>query len=411
MRVLLISRCPPYPLHLGDRLIIYHLARQLSAMGVEIDLLAFAELASDWSPSEQRQYDSYFHDVVLFSAQHRPTPELLRRALIPVARYPEQAEHAFAPEMWREIERRVAKYDYDVVHLFGGIHVYEFWKALGDLPTIITPYESYTLYTQRQLKRGASNWREAITQRLQTIAARQFERWMFSPYAVTTVVSDVDRAVLLAINPDLRVETIPNGVDHNHFRQIKPVERNPYQILFVGNYEYAPNRDAALWLAQDIYPLVRQTISDAQLWLVGNAPPPEMQALASDTIHVTGRVPDVRPYLHEAGVFVCPLRLGAGIKNKVLEALAAGCPVVATPLSVEGIHVSDGESVLLGDNAAALATQTINLMQNHNLAAMISANGKQIVLNQYSWGEVANRYFGLYQELVKQLGLPAHRAL
>jgi polysaccharide biosynthesis protein PslH len=398
MRVLMISRCPPYPLHLGDRLIVYHLARELSDRGVQIDLLAFAETAADWSLSSQQHYTGYFHDVMLFDTQRRPTSELLRRALFPAARFPAKAEDAFAPELWREIERRLATTTYDLVHLFGGVQVYEFERSTNDLNTIITPYESYSLYTRRVVQRGGGGLFQRIANRVSHMAAHHFERWMFSPYNVVTVVSARDRDELHSLNPALRVEVIPNGVDLARF-PLRQRQREAARLLFVGNYDYPPNYDAAYWLATEILPRVREQVPGASLWLVGHNPPPDLLALQSDHVEVTGRVDDVRPYYTEATVFVCPLRMGAGIKNKVLEALASGCPVVATPLSVDGISVADGESVLLGSTTAALAAQAVRVITQPPLQADLRATGRQVVVSGYSWRGVADRYLALYREL------------
>ncbi len=155
--------------------------------------------------------------------------------------------------------------------------------------------------------------------------ARSFETWMFNPYRRVIVVSERDRDELQTLNPALPVDVIPNGVDLETF-QPSDQPRTPNTLLFTGNYEYAPNVDAALRLARDIFPQVQAQIPDAKLWLVGSSPPPEVQALASEAITVTGYVPDMQTYLHQAAVFVSPLRLGAGIKNKVLEALGAALP-------------------------------------------------------------------------------------
>src|SRR6185503_17760344 len=114
------------------------------------------------------------------------------------------------------------------------------------------------------------------------------------------------------------------------------------------------NVDAAIRLATEIFPAVQARVPQVRLWLVGNAPPPALSAVANDSIRVTGRVPDVRPYLARASAFVSPLRLGAGIKNKVLEALAMGCPVIATPISLDGIAVRDAQEALVADGHAMI---------------------------------------------------------
>lgn len=399
MNILMISRCPPYPLHLGDRLIIYHLARELNAVGVTLDLLAFAESAADHSLSQQQPYTGYFRHVQLIDATPRPAPELARRALIPAARFPTAAPGAFSPQMWEMIAAHVAANDYDAVHLFGGIQVYEFHEPLAGLPTVITPYESYSLYTQRLLAQTAT-LRDRLSARFMHMAAQHFERWMFEPYDAVTVVSEPDAAELQRLDPSIDVRVIPNGVALSRFIHLRR-EPRPNHIMFLGNYEYAPNLDAALWLATEILPRVRAQIPEAHLQLVGNAPPPELTALTSAHIEVTGRVPDVRPYYANAAVFVCPLRFGAGIKNKVLEALAMGCPVVATPLSIEGIRVSDGESVLLAQLADDLAAQVVRLLTDNTIAGQLGKAGRRVVAQSYSWQSVAARYQQLYTEVAR----------
>jgi glycosyltransferase involved in cell wall biosynthesis len=427
MRILLISRCPPWPLYLGDRLIVYHLAEELEARRHRIDLLAYANRPEDWN--EQGSYYYRFEQVELFAEPPRSPLSYLKRALLPPARWPRRAEDSWSPDLWRAIQRRLDTEHYDVIHLFGGILVYEFYHALRGLPALITPYESYSLYLRRAveaftlphpnpfprvergitpanspplhpMKRGKGSEvipRLSLTAQLKM--AQHFERWMFEPYRRVVVVSDRDRDELLHLNPALPVEVIPNGIDLYEFRFRQTRLKAP-ALLFVGNYEYAPNVDAALRLATDIFPAVKQRVPTARLWLVGNAPPPELRALASDDVRVTGRVPDVKPYLARAAAFVTPLRLGAGIKNKVLEALAVGCPVVATPLSVDGIAVQHGHDALVADGGG-LADAVVRLLENPDLAQTLAANGRKLIEAQYSWDRVAERYEQLYQSILK----------
>ncbi len=405
MKILLISRCPPYPLYLGDRLIVYHLGQELEGRRHEIDLLAFAEQPSDWT--EQRHYEGSFHDIELIDAPKRSALSYARRQLAPFTRFPRWAGQSSSPVMWEAIVQRLAQEQYDVVQLFGGVQVYEFKGALGNLPTVITPYESYSLYLRRALDRAVT-LRERLSLAAQGLIARGFESWMFAPYDRTVVVSPPDRAALLALNPKLRVEVIPNGVDLIEFKA-RPTERSESLLLFVGNYEYAPNVDAALRLATELLPRVRQRVPEVKLYLVGNAPPPELLALVSESITVTGRVPDVRPYLARAAAFVSPLRLGAGIKNKVLEALAMGCPVVATPLSVDGIAVTDGHDALIADNDG-LIDATLRVLQDADLRQKLSANARILIEAQYSWMRVGQMYEALYEQVIAEHSTSSQRS-
>ena len=152
---------------------------------------------------------------------------------------------------------------------------------------------------------------------------------MFTPYDRAVVISAADRTMLRKLQPALSIDVIPNGIELERFAP-RHSGRDAATLLFVGNYEYPPNQDAVRVLVEQVLPQVRATLPQARLQLVGVNPPDWMRALANDHIEVTGPVPDVMPFLAQATVFVCPLRIGAGLKNKVLEALAMGAPVVAT---------------------------------------------------------------------------------
>ncbi|MCB9453993.1 MAG: glycosyltransferase [Anaerolineaceae bacterium] len=396
-RILLISRCPPYPLHLGDRLIVYHLASELDWRGHTIDLLAFADRPEDYD--EIHHYDMYFGSVELIPEPGRSQAAYLRRALLPGARWPRAAAESWSPPMWEAIRRQLATHTYDLVHLFGGIQVYEFFHALGDVPALITPYESYSLYLRRALDSAldVTSW---ATVYLQLQMARRFESWMFTRYRRVVVLAERDRRELLDIHPHLPVQVIPNGVDLYYFTFRRPfVRHHAPALLFVGNYEYAPNLDAALRLAKEILPAVQRQIPGIKLWLVGNNPPPELQALAGESVKVTGRVPDVRPYLARAAAFISPLRLGAGLKNKILEALAVGCPVIATPLSLDGIAVRDGQDVLIAHDDSQMIVAILRLLTDPALQTTLAHNGRCVVEQRYSWWRVAEQYEELYDSI------------
>src|SRR5690606_6126254 len=170
--ILLISRCPPYPIHLGDRLIIWHLARELTRRDYTIDLLAFANRPEDHG--EIDHYRPYFRHITLID---EPRRGYLRRLMLPGARFPRTAQPAWSPAMWQAIAQHVRQYRYDVAHLFGGVQVYEFRHALAGLPALIVPYESYSLYLKRALETRSAA--AALMLRLQRMIARQYEAWMF----------------------------------------------------------------------------------------------------------------------------------------------------------------------------------------------------------------------------------------
>ncbi|MCY4144969.1 MAG: glycosyltransferase family 4 protein [Chloroflexi bacterium] len=384
--ILLISRCPPYPAHLGDRLIIWHLARELSKRGYIIDLLALHDRAED--PQNIHHYRAFFRQIQLIREPPRSSRDYLRRLLWPRARFAASPDASFCPALWRAIAKRLSRNDYDLVHCFGSVAVYEFLPIFAHLPKLITPYESYSLYLRSAAQQGDLRARVALP------LARRFERFMFTPFDRAVVLSDVDAAMLRRLQPVLRVEVVPNGIDLAQFRP-GATNRNRNTLIFVGNFAYAPNQDAARLLTAQVLPAVRAKLPETRLQLVGANPPGWMRALANEHIEVTGRVPDVAPYLARAAVFVCPLRIGAGLKNKVLEALAMGVAVVATPLSVDGIAVRHQESAWLAPGEQ-LAGAVIRLLGDAALRARLSQKGRELIEDGYTWARTADAYERLY---------------
>ena len=197
----------------------------------------------------------------------------------------------------------------------------------------------------------------------------------------------------------LAITVIPNGVDGEYFAP-RAVPDGPPTLIFVGNFAYGPNQLAATSLVREVLPAVRASIPAARLTLVGADPPPAIRRLASDAVTVTGWVPDVRPYLAAATCFVSPLTEGAGMRNKILEALAMEVPVVATPLSCDGIGVHPGQDVLFGPTPPALANQVVALLGDQALRRRIGQAGRVLVTREYSWEAVASRYEALYAEVI-----------
>jgi len=389
--ILLISRCPPFPLHFGDRLIIWHLARELSRRGYTIDLLALYDREDD--PAHQDQYAAFFRHIELIPEAPRAPLSVLRRLVAPAARFARRADASFCPPLWLRTADYLKRYEYDLVHCFGAVSVYEFQPLFAHKPAVITPYESHALYLQSAARQGQ------LGARLRLPIARRFEAFMFKPYSRAVVISEADRAMLLSLQPRLRVDVIPNGIELERF-QASHSGRDEQTLLFVGNYEYPPNQDAARLLVERILPEVRAQAPAAKLQLVGVNPSEWMRALEDDHIEVTGPVPDVSPYLARATAFICPLRIGAGLKNKVLEALAMGAPVVATPLSVDGIKARNGETAIIAP-VERMAQETIRLLKDDALRNRLSIKGRRLIEAEYSWEKTASSYEALYDDICR----------
>lgn len=398
MDVLLISRCPPFPLYRGDRLIPYHLVHELSARRYQIDLLAFYSEPADIA--DVPRYENLFRRVTLIREPRRSMASYLQRARRVKLRFPGTAEQSWSPEMWRAIEAALQERSYDVVHLFGGVQVYEYLHLVRSLPNVIVPYESYSLWLDRALQEDPSRWGRWV-KGIQYRVANSYESWMFEGYDRVVVLTEPDARALKSLNPHTPAVVIPNGVDVDYFNPTGYEPQNPV-LMFIGNYDYPPNLDAALRLVRDIFPRIKEAVPSARLYVVGGSPPPALCAYASESVEITGRVPDTRPYFEFSMIFISPLRLGAGIKNKVLESMAMATPVVATPLSCDGIPVKHGQHVLIGQTDDELVNNVFQLLRDPRLRLNVRRYGRQLIEQSFTWQRVADQYEDLYAQVIKE---------
>ncbi|GAB3744707.1 glycosyltransferase [Lysobacter olei] len=199
---------------------------------------------------------------------------------------------------------------------------------------------------------------------------------------VTWVVSEVERALLAEDAPQARVEVLSNLHDLAD-AGLPFAERR--DVVFVGGFRHPPNVDAVLWFAGEVWPHVQASEPGAVFHCIGGDVPPEIKALAARPgIRVHGHVPDIAPYMSDVRVAVAPLRFGAGVKGKVNLSMAHGQPVVATSCAVEGMHLRDGEDVLVADTPDAFAAAVLRVYRDEALWARLSANGRANVARHFS---------------------------
>jgi len=253
---------------------------------------------------------------------------------------------------------------------------------------------------------SVSGWRL-----VQQVRAR--EREIVRSYSRVIAVSEIDRAALQRLVPRKPVDVIPNGVDVEYFGAVGSSPGSDPSatstLVFTGSLWYHPNIDAMKYFVAEIWPLIRGRRPEVQLHIVGGDPTAEVEALGErDGVSVFGSVPDVRPYLAAGSVAIVPLRLGAGTRLKILEALAAGRPVVSTSLGAEGLDLRDGHDLLLADTPLAFAEAVVRLLEQPEEAHRLARQGRETVSARYSWQSITQTFSSLLQDT---LATHAYRAL
>lgn len=238
-------------------------------------------------------------------------------------------------------------------------------------------------------------------ERLEVRRLAALERAAFRRFERHVVCAAEDRARLVERYGPTAVSVVPNGFDPRRIHPVDGVPRGRDRVLFLGSLNYAPNVDAIERLVRTILPAVRAARPNAHLDVVGSAPPLHVRALAGDDVRVFGSVPDPLPHLVSAAVMAVPLVAGTGSRLKVVEALAAECPLVATPLAAEGFELRPDHHLRTARTDAGLARALIDALAQPLAARARARRGRQHVLERFTWDRLATRLVGAWEDALR----------
>jgi polysaccharide biosynthesis protein PslH len=380
MRILYVTQGFPYPLTSGF-LRHYHFIRELSARHA-IDLLAV--VGADYQPEYAAAMAPFTTRVLTFqSADRSPSPWRKASNRAQALLLPQRGDRAVRA-LRAAAATLVRDTRYDAVVLTGK-RTFPVLEALGHLPVVADLCDATSMRILGHLEH-AQAWRRAAL-RLELVEVRRVERQLMRRAAHLVFASARDRDALLPARARAHCSIIPNGVDIAYWRRTRP-QLGDRRIVFTGAMNYPPNEDAAVVLAAKLLPQVRAAVPEAEVWIVGRDPKPRLAALASQPgVHVTGFVDDVRPFLEQGAVFAAPLRFGAGIQNKLLEAMAMGVPVVATPLAADGLRAGEGVAppVQTADADASFAAALVTRLAAARLDPVPDLAARHYVEMHFRW--------------------------
>jgi glycosyltransferase involved in cell wall biosynthesis len=201
--------------------------------------------------------------------------------------------------------------------------------------------------------------------------------------------------------PGLTTLLAPTGAD-THYFQPSYTSRDTLSMLFIGHYGHYPNYDAVFHFCRDILPRIVSVLPAAYFQVVGSGTKKDLAGLSDDHIHVIGEVDDVRRYLNAASIFVAPVRLGGGIKGKILEAMASGLAVVATREASGGINGRPAIEIEVADNETDFANKVVALLRSPERCQQLARNARALVEEQYDWTAIAARIDAHYDSIIKR---------
>ncbi|PKO23605.1 MAG: glycosyl transferase family 1 [Chloroflexi bacterium HGW-Chloroflexi-1] len=327
---------------------------------------------------------------------------------------PDMALRLESPAMHAHLDRLLRENDYDVIQVEGiemAPYALRWLAARGPVtgadrarPRLIFDDHNAEYLLQKRAfttdVRRPRRWLGAAYSLVQWQKLAHYERRICRAADGVAAVSEADRAALQALAPGLHVTVVPNGVDLDFYRPgvVPPLPGlGANALVFTGKMDYRPNVDAVLWFTDAVLPRILAQIPDAHFYVVGQQPHARLAHLAGHpAVTLTGRVPDVRPYIAGAGVFVVPLRIGGGTRLKVLEAMAMGQALVSTRLGCDGFTFEDGREVRFADDPAAFADAVSGLLRDRGRAAHLGRAARAYVEAYFGWDAIVPLLEGLY---------------
>ncbi len=394
MKILMLTPYLPYPLHSGGQIRTYNLLKKL-AKDHEVTLYA---LIKDWSEQDGlSQLAPLCHSIRLFKRSQKPftITNVLRTA---VSSFPFLVMRNHVSGMTTAIEEELSTNTYDLIHaetFYMMPHIPE-----TTVPTLLVEQTIEYLGYESYAKKAPAIFRPFLN--IDIGKLKKWEKHYWNHCDQLVVMSQEDKAfVAKHLLRDIPISVVENGVDSEWFSQVKRREPSAPTILFVGTFRWLPNQEAVRILVQKIWPSVKKVLPSARLAIVGAAPTAEVLSFAQSdpSISVSGNIPDIREAFATSHVLAAPVWSGKGTRYKVLEALAAGTPVVATSTAVEGLSIKSGTEAIVVDDSEKFADALIKLLQSTAQRDKLREAGRTFVKQQFDWNLIAGKLDSIYRRI------------
>lgn len=307
-----------------------------------------------------------------------------------------------APELHDRLATIATTERFDLIHV-DTLGLMPYTERFEGTPVVLNHHNIESQMMKRRAGKEPSAWRQVYFRR-EAKKLERMERTVCPRAATNIVVSDLDAERLTEITARARTHVVDNGVDIDYFRPVAPglvpgPASSAARLIFAGGMNWYPNREAVLYFLREIWPGLAADRLDRRITIVGQDPPPELIAAATSDrrITVTGFVPDVRPYLDEATIYVCPIRDGGGTRLKILDALAMAKPLVATELAVEGLDLIEGTHYLRAETPEEYIEQIGRLEVDADLRTRLATAGRELVERRYAWDVLGEKLEIAYQ--------------
>lgn len=377
MKILLVCHRLPYPPNRGGKIRAFNMIRHLGERhSVVVASLALTEQEREQGADLARYCEEVIVDVVPDTVRWMNACKALATPT------PSSVAYFWSRRLANRIKEKIAAHKFDaiLVHCaFVAQYVMDRGDSLrildyGDLDS--AKWAEYAHWKAFPLSQGYA---------LEARKLRRYERQIADHFDRCTVTTQGEKEQFDSLGASTPCTVIPNGVDTSYFSATQ-TSSSKNSIVFLGRMDYFPNIDGVCYFADSIFPLIQRAAPQSEFWIVGSNPSRRVRDLAKNPkIKVTGHVADVRSYLKAAAISVAPLRIARGTQNKILESMAAGIPVVASPQAAKGINAVSDRDFLVASEPAAFAQRVIDALHNSKLRRDLSTAGQAQIERAHLW--------------------------
>jgi glycosyltransferase involved in cell wall biosynthesis len=392
--ILCITSELPWPLDTGGKLRTFHLLR---ALAHQFHVRVIVPVSSAHDEAIQQLQDHNITVIPVHVAAKNAFNQVGKAlsAAVQSKPYVLYRRH-WHPAVKQAILDAAASCNPDLLYL-DHLDSHQYRSVLPNCPALLDLHNIYSLIVERYASEQSNRLKRSYFQR-EARLLKQVESGLCRNINLLFAVSqiEVEHYQQLGVKS---VHLVPNGVDCSLYSHL-PCGRSPegLKLLFLGTMSWGPNSHAASFLIETVLPEVRKKYPDAEAWIVGRHPPANLQQHhGKNGVHVTGGVPDIVPYFRDANLLVVALESGGGTRLKILEAFAAGLPVISTSVGVEGIDASDGIELCIEDRST-FAHRIFNLIEHPALAQDMASKARQLVLAQYDWKSIGEKASNLIHQ-------------
>lgn len=396
MKILQLSQQFPFPEIDGGKIGIANIYKELAKKGSEVTLLYYNDTIID--QKIKKEAENYGN---LIEIKHSIKNTKFRILKSIFDNKPIYLRKHFSNSLFKNVLSQIKNKKFDIIHADHSAmaELAINLKKILNIPIGLRLHNIEWKIWYRYAEELKSGFKYKYIIR-QARLLKKFEEELIKQFDVLFPITNIDLEYLKNLDPKLNLVMASAGVDVEKVKPIK-IEKNPFELIIATTYRWIHNTNGLIWFIEKVLPILKKEIPQIKLTLIGKDIPDSLRKFQSKNVDAIGFVDSIIPYLSRASIYISPLFVGAGIRIKILEAMAMELPVVSTSIGAEGIPATENDGLLIANNEYEFKEQILKLIKNQNLRIQYGKNARNFIINNFTWDISVSKIYESYKKLLK----------